>query len=84
MGPLQTWGEDNGPHPGYFALRRDQEPFEENHNASLMWQTFLCALRSRNFASQNQKDLLLGKRRNKPHPGERRTPASGGSEPFKE
>ena len=36
------------------------EPFEENHNASLMWQTFLCALRSRNFAAQNQKDLVSG------------------------
>ena len=35
----------------------------------LALQTFFCGLRPRNFASQNQKDLLLGKRRNEPHPG---------------
>ena len=34
------------------------EPFEENHNASLMWQTFLRRLRPGVFASQNQKDLV--------------------------
>jgi len=36
------------------------EPFEENHNASLMWQTFLRRLRPGVFASQNQKDLVSG------------------------
>ena len=49
---------ENKPHPGD-AASGGLEPFEENHNASLMWQIFLCGLRPRNFASQNQKDLVL-------------------------
>ena len=35
-----------------------KETFEEHHNASLMWQTFLRRLRPGVFASQNQKDLV--------------------------
>ena len=36
MGPLQTWGEDNRPHPGVHAFG-DQKPFEERF---LDFQTF--------------------------------------------
>ena len=51
--------EENKPHPGD-AASGGSEPFEENHNASLMWQTFLRRLRPGVFASQNQKDLVSG------------------------
>ena len=43
MGPLQTWGEDNRPHPGVRAFG-DQKPFEERF---LDFQTFLIWVRCR-------------------------------------
>ena len=61
MGPLQGKIGDDRPHPGERGVSRcgaTKETFEEHHNASLMWQTFLRRLRPGVFASQNQKDLV--------------------------
>ena len=58
MGPLLGKRENDRPHPGDFALRRDQKPFEERF---LDFQTFFIGVGCNRFVGEII-DLPRGRR----------------------